>query len=527
MKKFKITGIAVAALLAVSPVVSTTVGQTQVADAATTGSSSSSLGDTISGAFKAFQDAVNKFLDQAKNQTGTPDTNQTTAAQKTAIAITGLKDVVYNNDNPVNRDMFTMLETMNNEKSFKTEDLADALQEAKVITDDATNKAVLSAPNLDVSVVGAKDNGDFAKIIDNMVQYGNGQHFSINISATDPDNKNALVFNRSITFTNNTKSVVKSADLKVNYTTPVSVSVNSQTLTEKMSTSVDAKVTNSSGANVDYSSAYPGGFYKSENDAITGNGEVDLGATFNVDGTTYYQPVRLDFDKSSADIGTIFANMQNASGSGIQLNGHPAYQINVNKKDQNGDATNSITYVRAIQVGAGFVTPDNPNNNNNNTTNPDTDNGTWTTTSQPGIVTVNGSNAPLANDDNAITSRMLGAGSAWQTDSYRTNSKTGVKQYHVSTHEWVDASNVTFGSKTTTSGLGNVTDLSGHHTVDLSGPAGFIYTLFTTDGGRSNRGLAGLSSWYTDKSATDASGNTYYRVSTDEWVQASTGVTVN
>ena len=40
------------------------------------------------------------------------------------------------------------------------------------------------------------------------------------------------------------------------------------------------------------------------------------------------------------------------------------------------------------------------------------------------------------------------------------------------------------------------------------------------------RGLPGDSEWTADKKATDAEGNTYYRVSSNEWVISGDGVTV-
>ncbi|WP_125771940.1 hypothetical protein [Companilactobacillus furfuricola] len=78
-----------------------------------------------------------------------------------------------------------------------------------------------------------------------------------------------------------------------------------------------------------------------------------------------------------------------------------------------------------------------------------------------------------------------------------------------------------------TSGLTNIQNLSGYHSVTLAGPSGFVYSLYLTSGAKSSRGLAGDTSWYTDKTAQDSAGNTYYRVSTDEWVKADTGVTLN
>lgn len=78
-----------------------------------------------------------------------------------------------------------------------------------------------------------------------------------------------------------------------------------------------------------------------------------------------------------------------------------------------------------------------------------------------------------------------------------------------------------------TSGLTNIQNLSGYHSVTLAGPSGFVYSLYLTSGAKGSRGLAGDTAWYTDKTAQDSAGNTYYRVSTDEWVKADTGVTFN
>lgn len=80
---------------------------------------------------------------------------------------------------------------------------------------------------------------------------------------------------------------------------------------------------------------------------------------------------------------------------------------------------------------------------------------------------------------------------------------------------------------TQTAGLTNIQNLSGYHSVTLAGPSGFVYSLYLTSGAKGSRGLAGETSWYTDKTAQDSAGNTYYRVSTDEWVKADTGVTFN
>ena len=132
---------------------------------------------------------------------------------------------------------------------------------------------------------------------------------------------------------------------------------------------------------------------------------------------------------------------------------------------------------------------------------------------------------------NRINGRALAQGTDWFTDTKRVNNNTGEVYYRVSTNEWVKASDVSYADKDDntgdTAGLTNITDLPSGSTVSLAGPQGFVYSLYKTDGTTGNRGLAGDSAWMTDKQATDSNGNTYYRVSTDEWIMQGTGVTFN
>ncbi|MCH4009298.1 hypothetical protein [Companilactobacillus sp.] len=113
----------------------------------------------------------------------------------------------------------------------------------------------------------------------------------------------------------------------------------------------------------------------------------------------------------------------------------------------------------------------------------------------------------VKNGDNVLTTKKL---------TYTNNTKVS------------DDSTTTPTTPTTpTSGLTDVTDLKGYNEITLDGPSSHIYSLISLAGKKSNRGLAGATDWYTDKSAKDASGNTYYRVSTDEWVQLATGATLS
>jgi hypothetical protein len=529
MRKIKFAGVAAATLLAISPVATNALGNTEgVAQAAgTTSTAKGSVDSFFSGIEKLVQ-VISDKLNALKNQNDSKvETPTTTPAKTSTDAINGVKDVVYTNDNKPTKDMFEMFESANNAEGLKTEDLAQALLDSKAI-DQATADKINADPDLEVTITIDNDENNVTKMIDNMVNNGNGQTFPVYIKVKEP-NKDTLLVNRTLYFTNNSTVAVKASLLNIKYTTPVSLSVGDSVFEQTLSNSAsDTKITDQNGANVSYT-ANPGKFYQNSSDALKrNNNTLDLGNNFNVDGATYYQPVTLTFG-DNVNINEIYSQMQNSASPVVTMNGQNAYLANIDKKDS------SIVFVRTIQVGAGFVNPDNNNNNENNNNNTNTENGIWVEDSTIGTVQVKNSTASLYNDDNDITNRALAANSSWATDKSRVNSKTGLKQYHVSTHEWVNASDITFTSKDgnttnnngSTSGLNNITDLQGYHAVKLDGPTGFVYALYSQNGTRSNRGLAGLTSWYTDKSATDSQGNTYYRVSTDEWVRASTGVTLN
>ncbi|AKP67245.1 hypothetical protein [Companilactobacillus ginsenosidimutans] len=519
MKKIKYIGIATATLLAVSPVVTNAVSQPQTVQA-------DGFSDFVNVIKSAFKTAASDLKDKAA-QAGKTEAAKTTAEQDAATAISDLKDVVYDEDNPLNKASLQVL-LDNNNKKISAYQLSQILTQTGAIKGDTAGSETLkkiASANLDVTISGAKDDNNFQKLIANMANNGNGESFQILITAKDPAAKDATtnVANHFLTFTNNTKETVQASSLNVKFTNPLNVDLNSKTVDPTLTDSVtDTKVTDTNNTNVTYTSN-PGNLYNNTSDArARGNNYAKLGADFNVDGAVYYQPVQLKFDDKAVNVSAMLEQMHHDGSTQITLNGTAASDVDIDA------STNSVYFVREIKVGSSDVDPDDNNNGDTDTdTDTNTDNGTWDTTSQAGIVTVGGSNAALSNDDNAVTSRMVAANSAWQTDQYRVNSKTGVKQYRVSTHEWVNASDVTFAVKDTSAGLHNVTDLSGNHTVSLDGPEGFVYALFSVNGDRSNRGLAGLSAWFTDKSATDAQGNTYYRVSTDEWVMASTGVHFN
>ena len=204
-------------------------------------------------------------------------------------------------------------------------------------------------------------------------------------------------------------------------------------------------------------------------------------------------------------------------------------QININGNGFSGGliskvwdkVNNSVTVTRTINVGLDNYTDSSVNGV---VTTPVTDMG------NPTAVT-----HLYDGKGNQIVGRALAQGTDWFTDTKRVNNNGGEVMYRVSTNEWVKASDVSYADKTTDggdtntdgSGLTNVTALPAGSVVTLAGPAGFVYTLFGKDGATATRGLAGDSAWQTDQKATDANGNTYYRVSTDEWIQQANGVTTN
>ncbi|MQS89627.1 hypothetical protein [Companilactobacillus mishanensis] len=345
------------------------------------------------------------------------------------------------------------------------------------------------------------------------VDEATSQGGSIILQATAYDSDGTQVAKNNIENVNKNITVQAPTALNVSYTDPMNVTVNTSVAEPKYTTSVDATIVDQNKKSIDIASVRPSNnIYTVSSSALADDGSTDIykGKTFDQDGQTYYQKITLGIADKTASIKDISKGFENGTpGYGINFNGKQAIAANYNL------GTNTLSYVRAIQVGK-TTTPT-----------PDPGNGDWTSAATKGVVTVKTSIGHLYNDDNKLTTRSLGPATDWQTDQVRTNTKTGAKQYRVSTHEWVNEADVNFNDGTVTGdGLGNVQDLGGMKTLSLDGPAGFVYTLFKTDGTNATRGLAGLSSWATDKKASDAAGNTYYRVSTDEWVRMGSGVTV-
>ncbi|WP_125710779.1 hypothetical protein [Companilactobacillus zhongbaensis] len=475
--------------------------------------------------------SISKLVDIANKAQSDIDANKEEAKEDTSKkAVAALKKmasekIVYDNDSTFNLNGFTLnygepmdsstLNTFLNAANIGTHDLrADLIGDKKVL-----RYQVVTGDNL--------SSQDFSTLVNKFSTLGNGITLPITLKITDPSNDNANLGSVTFNFVNNKEVAVPSTSLTIDFDSPIHVNSGDSAIDPTLVKNVDFTVTNEKGETVKPTHVTPGEYYTSKDAALKNGQKANVGQYFAGDGLTYYQPITLEFDKDAVNVASIFSNMIKDGSQVIKFsNGDEARSQNINR-----DA-NTITYVREFQVGSGFDNntdkPDTDNNNNeDNNNDANLENGVWVEDNATGKVTVGNSVASLYDDNNNLTNRAVAANSAWATDKSRVNSKTGLKQYHVSTHEWVNADDVTFSGDENngSNALGTIANLSGHHTVDLDGPSGFVYALFSSDGKRSNRGLAGNTSWYTDKSATDGEGNTYYRVSTDEWIRVSSGVT--
>lgn len=154
-----------------------------------------------------------------------------------------------------------------------------------------------------------------------------------------------------------------------------------------------------------------------------------------------------------------------------------------------------------------------------------------------GVVTVNTSDittAPLYDEaGNVIVDRSLPNKSRWQTDIKRTVYANGQVFYRVSTHEYIRADQVTFtandasnSSDSTIKGDVVVTPSEGVFTMDNLGA--LLWSKSDDNNSMTviaDRYLPAKSAWRADKKAV-VNGNTFYRVSTNEWVKADKGTFV-
>lgn len=250
-------------------------------------------------------------------------------------------------------------------------------------------------------------------------------------------------------------------------------------------------------------------FYTSYNDAYNQKHGIKV-PTFKKENTSYYQVVKGTFKADSA-FATFLTNHKNTPAdygltvNGTTLTGSYTDPTSFQTKTNTDGAKKSFTLIREIKVGSKEAA-------------------SWTTSDIDGVVTTKSDNSfyTLNNDNNeTVSNRGLGANTAWLTDKVRTNAN-GDKQYRVATGEWIDANNVTYAKKGENTGLQNIKTVSGVATLTKS--KGYVMTLFGDNGEARNLSLASPSAWRVDRTATDANGNTYYRVATNQWLQAGEGV---
>ncbi|KRK64618.1 hypothetical protein FC72_GL002026 [Companilactobacillus tucceti DSM 20183] len=304
--------------------------------------------------------------------------------------------------------------------------------------------------------------------------------------------------------------------LNAKFTTPYKVAYNSSTTDAKLQKSTDLSLTDQDGNNLltdsaEVTSYKLGDFYGSYASALNNGTTVSVGSTFTTkDGSaaTYYQPITVTVADNSL-LATYLTSNSNSS----------TYTINGSSKTEtdNGKVSGkTITFVRTVTVGS-------------------KDDSAWTVKDADGIVTAKSDKQfyTLHNDnDELVSNRAISKNSPWRTDKVRTNA-AGEKQYRVSTHEWIPESDVTFngtesgndsGSNTDPEGALTVTKLDKNKIVNVS-TSGMVYFLYNSKGVKSDtRALGGGTAWQVDKIAKDAAGNTYYGVSTDEFVKAGEGV---
>ncbi|WDT65793.1 hypothetical protein NV391_00710 [Companilactobacillus crustorum] len=305
------------------------------------------------------------------------------------------------------------------------------------------------------------------------------------------------------TTTDNNANELKTVNAK--FTTPISVALNSTTTSTQLTATTDIHLTDQNGDGVVAGTvkADPN-YYNTYADAMNGNTASATDAVSKNKFTkagTYYQAISFTAGNGSS-LATFISNYkQDPSSYTVYVNGAKA---SAGYDFASSDNT-KLTFVRAINV--------------SNTTDQ------WTTTDTTGVVTTKSASKyyTLKNDDNVtIANRALGANTPWRTDKVRTN-QDGVKQYRVATGEWIDADDVTFAKAGSDNGssTGAYTDVKAlNGSVTTKGPAGYYYPLYTDNGEQiSNRGVSGLTSWYTDKSAKNADGVTVYHVATGEWLQ--------
>ncbi|MFD1418344.1 hypothetical protein [Companilactobacillus keshanensis] len=471
-KSIKYAGIAAATLLAVAPVVAPVVSSTTTVQAAT---ATSADADAYVAAFKS-----------------SATYNKAQAAQFNTADF----------DKKIGATTFLSNDFFKNFLSGKDAgSLTDDNASVKFTATDSNNKE-LDAAGVQTALNGAK-----------------AVNFNVALSYfTEGTNTTTKNFTIALTPTSDQTSTITS--LAAKFTTPYDVNYGSNTADAKAQKSTDLSLTDQSEkallSDTNEVSEYSlGGFFNSYADALNGGTAASVGSTFTTtDGssTEYYQPITVTVSADSA-LGVYLK--ANSNSSTYTVNGSSKTTTDNGKVGTDADGNTTLTFVRTVNVAAQS----------------DSD---WTVKDVKGIVKTNSDKAfyTLHNDaDELVSNRALDKNSSWQTDKVRTNT-AGDKQYRVSTHEWIPSTDVTFdGSEIDTgttdpAGALTVTKLDKNKIINVS-TSGMVYFLYNSKGVKSDtRALGGGTSWQVDKTATDAAGNTYYGVSTDEFVKVGEGVTL-
>lgn len=324
----------------------------------------------------------------------------------------------------------------------------------------------------------------------------------------------------SFNITKSNSDEIKSLNAK--FTTPLTVAKNSKVAATQLVNGANVSLTDQNNDSIATQAINLGKKYYytykaamdsattagTSDDDVATNGDINSDNEFKTAGT-YYQTVTYTAQDGSALDSLIKKYATDPSSYTIYVNGKKAsagydFVTGTDTTTVSGKTLNTITFVRAINVSDSEAE--------------------WTTTDTTGVVTTKTDHSfyTLKDDDgNTVTNRALAKNTAWKTNAVRTD-QNGNKQYRVGASEWIDANDVTFSDKATdNNGEGAYTDVKAlNGKVTTAGPEGFYYPLYDDNGKMvTNRGVAGLSAWYTDKSAVNADGVTVYHVATGEWLQ--------
>ncbi|PMD71432.1 hypothetical protein [Companilactobacillus nuruki] len=472
-KSIKYAGIAAATLLTVAPIAAPVVSNVTTVKADS--SDAQTDASTINNAVSNFQDLY---------------------SDKDASTVTDVSDIDLGNDVD-----FAKFNTSATNKSLTTKTLS---------SEDVTT---LSNPDRDakVNVTAATSKGSITKTADLQTILKDNDYPAVTFTITL--NYKDINGNRQ---TKTATVVAKRTDqsdittLKATYSTPLNVALNSKTTTSQLISAANVSIKDQNNDDITSGDVEPTSNYYYTYSAAMAND--DSKTVQNLDGTdvinsknefvkagTYYQAITVNVTADSALATYLKDYNSDPTSNPVYINGKLAskgYDFSLDSDT----APTKITFVRTINVA--------------------TSTSDWTVEQNKGIVTTKSDkdSYTLKNDDNeTISDRALAKNSAWVTDQKRTD-QNGNVQYRVATGEWIPAENVTFSDKTADTGYTDVKALNGK--VATAGPAGYYYPLFDDNGKQiSNRGVSGLTEWYTDKSAVNADGVTVYHVATGEWLQ--------